>query len=189
MTEEKDQSEPEFERLKNWQVFKALSSKTRIRALQIILEEDIHISGLAEKLDISVPVASRHVTILEDSGLIERKKLGSTHVLKAKRDKLRKVPFLFEKYFEIESEQGSSVIDVLRQVSGVKVEKVNDRDYVTSIDGESGYYIYEVNGEIPDESMNKYKIKDDSEIVLKKLVPVSREKISVDVSDKENSQD
>ena len=51
-------------------MFKALSSETRIKIIKILLNREIHLSGLARELNISVPVMSRHIKLLENVELI-----------------------------------------------------------------------------------------------------------------------
>ena len=48
------------------------------------MNKEKHLSGLARDLKISTPVTSRHIKILEDVGLIDKKVFGNTYVLTAK---------------------------------------------------------------------------------------------------------
>lgn len=162
-------------------MFKTLSSATRRQMLKILAKKEMHISGLAKELGICVPVAAKHVKILEKEGLVERKKFGKTHVLKVKMNKLYKALDAFSESFELKLPRGSNILDALKEVSGVKVERVGDREFVTRIDGEEGYYIYEVNGISPNVSMNKFVLKNDVKVELKKLVPVKRKEIKIKI--------
>jgi len=54
-------------------IFRALSSKTRIEMMKLLMQREYHVSGLAKALGISVPVVAKHVKILEDAGLVESK--------------------------------------------------------------------------------------------------------------------
>ncbi|WP_331521826.1 ArsR/SmtB family transcription factor [Methanococcoides sp.] len=69
-------------------VFNALGSDTRIRMLELLSEDEMHISELARTLEISVPVAAKHVKILEAANLVERRIFGKTHVLKPHKDNI-----------------------------------------------------------------------------------------------------
>lgn len=160
-------------------MFKALSSKTRREMLKILAREEMHISALAKELGISVPVAAKHTKILEEKGLVERKKFGRSHVLRVKKERLYDALDIFGETFSIEMPRGANVLDALKEVSGVTVEKIGDREYVTSVDGEEGYYIYEVDGTPPDKSINKFKLTRDSRIELKKLIPVKKKEIVI----------
>lgn len=162
-------------------MFKILASKTRREMLKILAKKEMHISGLARELKISVPVVAKHVKILEESGLLERKKFGRTHVLKANLNKIYEALDAFSDSFELRLPKGSSILDALKEVSGVNVERIGDREFVTSIDGEEGYYIYEVNGSTPNVSMNKFLLNKDMKVELKKLVPVKRKEMRIKI--------
>jgi hypothetical protein len=58
---------------------------------------------------------------------------------------------------------------------------VGDREYITSIDGEEGLYLYEVNGIQPSKSVNKFTLKKNSKVELKKFIVVKRKEIDVEI--------
>jgi DNA-binding transcriptional ArsR family regulator len=163
-------------------LFKVLGNSNRRNILKILLKKEIHLSALARELNIAVPVALKHIRILEDAGLIERTLLGKSHLIKIKKEaaeKIVKALGLLEKPFIVEVEKGTKVIDALREVSGIEIEKKSDGYYITGVDGQKGYYIYEVNGKLPNKAIDKFEIKNDCEIELKKLVPVIGKKILI----------
>ncbi len=160
-------------------MFKTLSCKTRREMLKILAKEELHITGLAERLGISVPVTAKHVRLLEEKGLVTRKRFGRTHVLKANLERMYEALDEFSERIDVAVPPGSTMFDVLKKVSGVKVEKVSEREFVTSIDGERGYYIYEVDGKLPEVPMDRYELKGNVKMKLKKFVPVSRKEISI----------
>jgi DNA-binding transcriptional ArsR family regulator len=162
-------------------VFKALGSSTRMNMLQVLAYTEMHISGLAKELNISVPVAAKHVRILEDADLIERKEFGRTHVLKLKSKNMYKILDKFAKVDNIELPEGSSLLDALRSVSAVEVKRVGDREYVISTDGEEGLFLYEIDGKLSDKTVDEYILEKDVTVELKKLVPVTKKKISVTI--------
>ncbi|MFE3846281.1 ArsR family transcriptional regulator [Thermoplasmatota archaeon] len=165
----------------NNNLFKALSSHTRMEILKKLLHQEIHISELSRELNISVPVISRHIKILENSGLIKKKIIGNMHLISAdfkNLDGLLK-PFIDEDVVEITKD--NNLFDALKQIPGVEVKKVNDKQYITSINGENGYFIYEVDGESPKVSIDEYKPMKNVVIRLKKLVPVEKKIIDVKV--------
>lgn len=162
-------------------MFKALGSETRRKMLKFLIKEDIHISALAKELGISVPVAAKHVKILERAGLVERKKFGRTHIIKANTERMHNALDFFGETFDVSVPKGASVLDVLKEISGVTVESIGDREFVTSVDGEEGYYVYEVNGKPPNTSINKFAVENDTKVELKKLVPVKKKVIVIRV--------
>ena len=55
--------------------------------------------------------------------------------------------------------------------------------YISSINGEKGFYIYEVNGKIPTKAINEFVPDKNSNIKLKKLVPVIKKKIKLEIKE------
>jgi DNA-binding transcriptional ArsR family regulator len=162
-------------------LFKALSSTTRLKMLKILAKNEMHISGLARELNISTPVMAKHVQILETAGLIQRKKFGKTHVLKSKIENMDNLLNSLAETCEVNVPKGASILETLKKVSGVEVKEVRDKEFVISIDGEQGFYMYEVNGKPPDTTVEEFKIEKDSTIEWKKLVPVTRKRIFVKI--------
>lgn len=162
-------------------LFRALSSSTRIKILKVLVNKEMHLTGLAKEIGISVPVTSRHIKILEDVGLINKRIFGNTYLLKTKSRTLEKAldPFVEESSIEINKEK--SLFDALKQVPGIEVKKLGKHQYIKSIDGEDGYYIYEVNGKPPNVPIDEYIVNKNVSLDLKKLVTVKKKKININV--------
>lgn len=62
------------------QVFRALADATRRAMIEQLSHGDASVSKLAEPFDISLAAASKHVGILEESGLIVRTKQGRSRI-------------------------------------------------------------------------------------------------------------
>lgn len=58
-------------------IFRALADATRLRILQLVRRMELSVGELAQVLGQSQPRVSRHVKILTDAGLLERRKEGS----------------------------------------------------------------------------------------------------------------
>jgi DNA-binding transcriptional ArsR family regulator len=162
-------------------VFKAMGSPTRMNMLQVLAENEKHISGLAKELNISVPVAAKHVKILEDADLIERKEFGRTHVLKLKIKNIYTILDKFTKVSEIELPKGSSLLDALRSVSAVEVKRVGNKEFVISTDGEDGLYLYEIDGKLSEKTVDEYLLEEDVTVEWKKLTPITRKRMSIKI--------
>ena len=162
-------------------LLKVLSNKTRRKILKILSEREMHLSGLARELGISVPVTARHCKILEENGLIRRKTFGKTHVFKLVKINPENMleSLIFYETHEIEVDKSLNILEILKKVGGVEIKKSGDKEFLISIDGEKGFYIYEVNDEMPELSITEYVINKDSKVVLKKLVPVKKKEIIV----------
>ncbi|MCD4800469.1 MAG: helix-turn-helix domain-containing protein [Methanococcoides sp.] len=162
-------------------VFSALGSDTRIKMLELLSVEEMHISELARTLGISVPVAAKHVKILEAADLIERKIFGKTHVLKPHKDNIYIAMNSFAPTKSIEVEKGTTLLDALRGVAAIKVKKKGDREVIISTDGEDGLYVYEINGEFSEKSVQNCVLDEDTTIEWKKLEPVTKLKLDIHV--------
>ncbi len=160
-------------------IFKALSSTTRVEMLKLLTKGEYHVSGLAKALGISVPVAAKHVRILEAAGLLQCKRFGRTHVLKVNREKLYDTMMTFSEEYEIDVQKGTSILDALKEVAGVGIKRIGDKEFIVSIDGEEGFYVYEVNGQFPDKPINEYMLDHGGAIEIKRLVPVLKKRVTV----------
>ena len=151
--------------------------------LKLLMMGEYHVSGLAKALKISVPVAAKHIKILEDAGLEERRIFGKVHILKVKKEKLYGAMATFGVVYGVEVAKGTSILDVLKQVATVGVKTIGDNEFVASIDGVEGIYLYEVDGTPSDRPINGYEMVRDGEVVLKRLVPVLEKRVKVKVTD------
>jgi len=169
------------EPMKKKTVIEALSSETRRRIIKTLLNRELHLSALSKELKFSKPVIARHVKVLEESGLVERKVFGGVHVLKVKSDKIYSALDELSEPCAISVKKGTYLLDALRQIAGVSVKNIKGKEFVAAIDGEEGYYIYEVNGELPNVPMSEYKIEKDAKVELKRLYPVKKKIMKIKV--------
>ena len=58
-------------------IFRALADPTRLRIVLLVLKMELAVGELAQILEQSQPRISRHVRILVEAGLVERRKEGS----------------------------------------------------------------------------------------------------------------
>ena len=65
----------------NDDLFKALSSRSRIKIIKLLANQEMHLSGISRQLGISKPVISKHIKILEKAGFVKRKIIGNIHLL------------------------------------------------------------------------------------------------------------
>jgi len=162
-------------------VFRALGSTTRLKMLKILAKKEMHITGLAREMSLSVPVVAKHAKLLEKAGLIGIRKFGKTHVLGSKIKNMNSILDELSDSYEVKLQKGASILEALRKVSGVELKTVGDKEFVMAIDGEEGLYIYEVNGNSPSSTTDEFKLEKDCTIEWKKLIPVTRKKIFVKI--------
>ncbi len=162
-------------------LFKAISSDTRLSILEILSGGDKHISGLAREIGISVPVAAKHVKVLEKAELIERKRIGNTHMIGIKLNNVYSFLDHFAENRELEVDEGTSLLEALKSVAAVEVRKMGDRVKVVSTDGEEGFYVYEVDGKLSDKTVEEYTFYEDTIVEWKKLIPVTKKRLLVNI--------
>ena len=163
-------------------ILKALHSKTRREMLKILFQKQMHISGIARELGISVPVTLKHVKILEECGLVGRERIGTSHVIRIDESNIKKLEdiwWMIDKTFTVEVGQGTNMIDALKQVSGIEIKETKEGAFINSVDGKEGYYLYDIDGKIPDKAIDKYALESDVSVELKRLVPVIGKKIRI----------
>ena len=68
-------------------IFKILADANRYCIFQILSKyPKLTVSDIAKILEISIPLASQHLKILEQGGLLEKEKLGQKAYLKLRND-------------------------------------------------------------------------------------------------------
>jgi DNA-binding transcriptional ArsR family regulator len=165
-------------------IFHALGSDTRLRMLEILGDREIHISKLARELNISVPVASKHIRILEEAGLIERKIFGKSHVLVPNKTNILMAVDTLAPTRSVEVERGATLLEALENVASIEIRKKGDREMIMSTDGDEGFYVYEINGQLGSSSVKKCTLEDDVLVEWKKLEPVTKLKLDVHIKEK-----
>lgn len=69
-------------------VFEALSSATRRKILAYLRERPLHAGAIADRFEMSKPAVSKHLSILESSGLVWRKREGQFILYGMEQDQL-----------------------------------------------------------------------------------------------------
>ncbi|ADI74723.1 transcriptional regulator, ArsR family [Methanohalobium evestigatum Z-7303] len=172
---------------KNKKIFKALGCNTRLNILKLLADNEMHITGIANELGISVPVTAKHIRILENAELVERQKFGNSHILKVNTENIYTILDKFAPTKDIEVERGTNLLDILKKVSSVEVKKIGDREAVVSTDGDEGFFVYEVNGKMSDKTVHECTFEDDAIVEWKKLEPITRLKLDINIKDHEDN--
>lgn len=87
-------------------IFRALADPTRLRIMLLLLKMELAVGELAQILDQSQPRISRHIRILDEAGLAERRKEGSWVFLRpGKASELEPLRRIFHSKKVVQSEQ------------------------------------------------------------------------------------
>ncbi|NLI62587.1 MAG: ArsR family transcriptional regulator [Methanosarcinaceae archaeon] len=169
------------EEKKRSNVFTAVSSPMRQKILKMLAEEEMHISSIARELKISVPVTSKHIKILEKAELVERKVFGKTHIISLSKNNYNSMFDDFVPVSKIEVKKGTTLMDAFKNAITFEVKEINGRNYIVSSEGEDGYYVYYVNGEMGGKKIEDYEITENTVIEWKRLEPVTKKKLQITV--------
>jgi DNA-binding transcriptional ArsR family regulator len=71
-------------------IFGALANADRRRMIDLLSLQPASIQQLAHHVGMSLPAIHRHITVLEASGLVQRKKSGRTNFLALDRSTMRR---------------------------------------------------------------------------------------------------
>lgn len=90
-------------------IFRALADPTRLRIMLLLLKMELAVGELAQILDQSQPRISRHIKILDEAGLAERRKEGSWVFLRpGKASELDALGRIFRSEKVVQSNQAES---------------------------------------------------------------------------------
>lgn len=78
--------------------FRAIADPNRRRMLDLMLEQELTVGALAERLGISQPTASQHIKVLRLSGLLEERTEGRRTFYGVRAAELRQVSDWIAKY-------------------------------------------------------------------------------------------
>ena len=84
-------------------VFAALSDPTRRAILQMLLEDDMAVTDVAEPFQMSLAAISKHLTVLTAAGLISQEKRGRVKWCKLEPDALRDASIWMQSFGQFEA--------------------------------------------------------------------------------------
>lgn len=90
-------------------VFKALSHETRVRILELLDAREYTVTELTEQFDLAQPSISRHLSILKQAELVQRRRSGQCVFYRLDADELSSSLSGFFQHFRQCSERRSSV--------------------------------------------------------------------------------
>lgn len=79
-------------------IFAALADPTRRRILEMLLEDDMAVSDVAEPFDMSLAAISKHLLVLTRAGLISQERRGRVKWCKLEPDALRAAAVWLESF-------------------------------------------------------------------------------------------
>src|SRR3546814_1854491 len=105
------------------ELFRSLADPTRLRILGLLRAMELSVGELAQVLGQSQPRVSRHVKILIDAGLAERRKEGSWVFLSlGRQERIEPLFALLDEWEELDGEDTWAVADKAR-LAEVKADR------------------------------------------------------------------
>jgi len=80
------------------QTFAALADPTRRRILAHLARGNRRVTDLARPHDMSLPAISKHLRVLENAGLLRRRRYGRVHEMRLNAEPLKKAAQWVEEY-------------------------------------------------------------------------------------------
>jgi DNA-binding transcriptional ArsR family regulator len=78
--------------------FAALADPTRRRILEHLAQGDRCVTDLAQPYSMSLPAVSKHLRVLENAGLVRRRRSGRVHTLKLEAAPMKQAQEWIEEY-------------------------------------------------------------------------------------------
>lgn len=101
------------------QTFSALASPTRRQILARLATGEMSVTELAEPFDISLPAVSRHLKVLEQAGLIERRREAQWRPARLDAGPLKEVSNWVQAYRQFYEARLDRLEEFLQQVQSV----------------------------------------------------------------------
>jgi DNA-binding transcriptional ArsR family regulator len=108
--------------------FSALSDPTRRAILARLARGEASVNDLAAPFDVSLPAISKHLSVLERSGLIERRKESRFRPCRLKPAPLKEATEWIEKYRRTWEESFDKLDDYLKQLQAKEPERRKPRN-------------------------------------------------------------
>jgi len=96
--------------------FAALADPTRRRILEHLAQGDRCVTDLARPYSMSLPAVSKHLRVLENAGLIRRRRRGRVHSLKLEARPMRQALAWIEEYRKFWEESFDRLDQYLKQL-------------------------------------------------------------------------
>lgn len=94
-------------------VFQAIADPNRRAILELLTQQKLTLTGVAENFRISRPAVSRHIKILKECGLVVIIPQGRERYCEVRFDRLKEVSDWLEKYRQLWEQRFDRLDDVL----------------------------------------------------------------------------
>jgi DNA-binding transcriptional ArsR family regulator len=106
--------------------FAALADPTRRRILTHLARGNQRVTDLARPFDMSLPAISKHLRVLENAGLLRRRRYGRVHEIKLEARPLKDAAQWVEKYRKFWEGSLDRLAEYLEKANKTAAEKKKD---------------------------------------------------------------
>jgi DNA-binding transcriptional ArsR family regulator len=106
--------------------FAALSDPTRRRMLEHLATGDRCVTDLARPYRMSLPAVSKHLRVLENAGLVRRRRNGRVHRLKLRAAPMQQAQAWIEEYRRFWEESFDRLGHYLQEITSKEKNETND---------------------------------------------------------------
>jgi DNA-binding transcriptional ArsR family regulator len=99
-------------------LFHALADRTRRDIVRRVIVAEHSVSGLARNYPLSVTAVQKHVAVLEEAGLVTRRRQGREQRVAGRPQALRRAQQLLDAYEELWRQRVDRMADVLDEDQG-----------------------------------------------------------------------
>jgi DNA-binding transcriptional ArsR family regulator len=108
------------------QIFSALSDSTRRAILEHLAQGESSVTALAQPFDMSLPAISKHLRILEEAGLIVRRKEGRIHHIQLAAARMKEATEWLNYYRQFWEENFDSLGEYLVEAAAEETTRHDD---------------------------------------------------------------
>ena len=105
--------------------FAALADSTRRGVLEQLGRSEASITELADRFDMTLTGMKKHVTVLENAGLVTTEKVGRVRSCRIAKRRLDEVETWIDRYHQLWDERFSALDDVVEELT--RKEKIDGR--------------------------------------------------------------
>ena len=109
--------------------------------------------------------------------------MEKTHVLEINNKDVASSLDILAPTKSIKVKKGTSLLDALKRVAIVETKKLKGIEQVVAVNGDEGFYIYEKEGELCDQTVQKCTLSDDVTITWKKLEPIAKMRLNIEIEE------
>lgn len=104
------------------EILQAISEPTRLRIVELLREGELSVGDIVERLNLNQPQVSKHLRVLQDTGIVEMIPEGNRRICKLRQQPLRQLDEWVGSFRRIWDERLDRLDDYLLELQEQKPE-------------------------------------------------------------------